>query len=80
MNASLLQGSEIGEGALVAAGSVVAEGVSIPPGMLAAGVPAHVKKELGGSSLEWIKRAAVNYHRLRDQYRDQNIGVQGGDL
>ena len=79
MNAALLQGTRIGEEALVAAGSVVAEGVSIPPRMLAAGVPAQVKKELGGSSLEWIKRAAVNYHHLRDQYREQNIGVQVGD-
>lgn len=80
MNAALLQGTDIGEEALVAAGSVVAEGASIPPRMLAAGVPAQIKKELGGSSLEWIKRAAVTYHRLRDQYRDQKIGVQVGDL
>ena len=80
MNAALLQGTEIGEEALVAAGSVVAEGVSIPPRMMAAGVPARVKKELGGSSLEWVKRAAVHYHHLRDQYRDQGIGVQGGDV
>ncbi|MEE8348838.1 MAG: gamma carbonic anhydrase family protein [Acidobacteriota bacterium] len=76
MNATLLQGTEIGEEALVAAGSVVPEGMSVPPCMLAAGVPAQVKKELSGSSLEWIKRAAVNYHRLRDQYLEQKIGVQ----
>ena len=80
MNAALLQGTEIGVEVLVAAGSVVAEGTSIPPRMLAAGVPAQVKKELGGSSFEWITRAAVTYQHLRDQYRNQNIGVQVGDL
>ena len=80
MNAALLQGTEIGEEVLVAVGSVVAEGTSIPPRMLAAGVPAQVKKELGGSSFEWITRAAVTYQHLRDQYRNQNIGVQVGDL
>ena len=79
MGAVLLQGTQIGEESLVAAGSVVTEGVSIPPRMVAAGVPAQIKKELGGSSSDWIQRAAVNYHRLRDQYRDQKIGLQVGD-
>ena len=80
MNATLLQGTEIGEEALVAAGSVVPEGMSVPSCMLAAGVPAQVKKELSGSSLEWIKRAAVNYHRLRGQYLEQGIGVHAGEV
>ena len=35
--------------ALVAAGAVVGEGAEIPPGVLAAGVPAQVKKEIAGN-------------------------------
>jgi hypothetical protein len=48
--AIVLQRARVGAGALVAAGSVVGEGTEIPPGVLAAGTPAQVKRELAGSS------------------------------
>ena len=61
MGAIVLQRARVGAGALVAAGAVVGEGVEIPAGMLAAGVPATVKKALGGSSERWVEsgRAGV---------------------
>jgi len=36
--------------------------------MLAAGVPAKVKKELSGSALAWTGRAAAHYQELREHY------------
>jgi len=36
--------------------------------VLAAGVPARVKKELSGSALAWTGRAAAHYQELREQY------------
>ena len=68
MGAIVLQRARVGTRALVAAGAVVGEGVEIPAGMLAAGVPATVKKALGGSSERWVERAALEYQRKRLRY------------
>lgn len=46
MRASLLSHSTIGTGSLIAAGAVVLEGAEIGDRMLAAGVPAKVRREL----------------------------------
>lgn len=70
MGAIVLQGARVGAGALVAAGSVVREGQEIPPRVLAAGVPAVVKKEVDGSSRRWIETAAAEYRELRRRYLD----------
>ncbi|RSZ63802.1 gamma carbonic anhydrase family protein [Corynebacterium hylobatis] len=46
MKSSLLSRSVIGSGALIAAGAVVLEGMEIPDRVLAAGVPAKIRREL----------------------------------
>jgi carbonic anhydrase/acetyltransferase-like protein (isoleucine patch superfamily) len=71
MGAIVLQGARVGAGALVAAGSVVREGQEIPAGVLAAGVPAVVKKPVGGSSRHWIESAAAEYRELRGRYLEE---------
>ena len=53
MGAIVLQRARVGSGALVAAGSVVREGQEIPAGVVAAGVPAVVKKRVDESSRRW---------------------------
>ena len=68
MGAIVLQRARVGARALVAAGAVVGEGVEIPAGMLAAGVPATVKKALAGSSQRWVETAALEYQRKRLRY------------
>jgi carbonic anhydrase/acetyltransferase-like protein (isoleucine patch superfamily) len=70
MGAIVLQRARVGAGALVAAGSVVREGQEIPPGVVAAGVPAVVKKDVDGSSRRWIETAAAEYRALRRRYLD----------
>jgi carbonic anhydrase/acetyltransferase-like protein (isoleucine patch superfamily) len=71
MGAIVLQRARVGAGSLVAAGSVVREGQEIPPGVLAAGVPAVVKKQMDGSSRRWIESAAEHYRELRGHYLAQ---------
>ncbi len=68
MGSIVLNRARVGRRAMLAAGSVVREGGEIPPEVLAAGVPAQVKKELGGSSSEWVEMAAREYQSLRLKY------------
>jgi carbonic anhydrase/acetyltransferase-like protein (isoleucine patch superfamily) len=53
---------------VIAAGSVVAEDARIPPGVLAAGAPAQVKRELSGRARQWGRTAAGEYQRLAPRY------------
>jgi carbonic anhydrase/acetyltransferase-like protein (isoleucine patch superfamily) len=68
MGAIVLQRARVGSGSMVAAGAVVREGQEIPPGVVAAGAPAVVKKPLDGPSREWVESAAVHYQALRTRY------------
>jgi len=68
MNAVILHGARIGAGALVAAGSVVGEKMEVPPGYLAAGNPAQVKKPLSENARSWIEISAPTYQELARKY------------
>lgn len=78
LNAVLLDFSEIGEQAMIAAGSVVSAQMKIPPRHLAAGTPAKVKKEITGESLMWVESSAAYYQEMAKSYLDQDIGNVGG--
>lgn len=69
MGATMLQRSRLGKGSMLAAGAVLAEGVEIPPGQLAAGVPATIKKALDGSSDDWVRTSAQHYKDRAVRYR-----------
>jgi len=69
MNAVVLHNVTIGEQAMLAAGSVATDGMTIPPRALAAGVPARVKKDLDGNSAQWVGMAAAKYRELATQHR-----------
>jgi carbonic anhydrase/acetyltransferase-like protein (isoleucine patch superfamily) len=68
MGSIVLNRARVGRRAMLAAGSVVREDQEIPAEVLAAGVPATVKKELGGSSSDWVEMAAREYQSLRLEY------------
>src|SRR3972149_2783918 len=78
-NAVVLHGATIGEGSMIAAGSVVGEGMTVPPRTLAAGVPAKIKKELDGSSMQWVEMAAGEYHELAQSYLEEMDPTISGD-
>src|ERR1700730_2445396 len=67
----MLQRSRLGAGSLLAAGAVLAEGAQVPPGHLAAGVPATVKKPLSGSSARWVGITAQHYRDRAIAYREK---------
>jgi carbonic anhydrase/acetyltransferase-like protein (isoleucine patch superfamily) len=69
MGATMLQRSRLGKGSMLAAGAVLQEGAHIPPGQLAAGVPARVKKPIDGSSNEWVNSSAQHYRERAVRYR-----------
>lgn len=70
MGAVVLNGASIGPDAIVAAGSLVAEGTVIPPKSLAMGSPARVRRALSEAEVESILEYASNYVRYRLDYMD----------
>jgi len=74
LNAVLLDFCEIGEQAMIAAGSVVAANTIIPARHLAAGSPAIIKKEITGESLVWVETSPEHYKGMTQKYLAQGIG------
>ena len=74
MNCVLLHGAVIGEAALVAALSVIPEGMEVPARTLAAGSPAKVRRELSAAATEWVVRSAGHYAELSRAYLREGIG------
>ena len=69
MGAVLLSGSRVGRGALVAAGAVLREGFALPPGAIAAGVPAVIRGEVSAELKQRFERGVASYVRLASRYR-----------
>src|SRR2546429_6386561 len=69
MGSIMLQRSRLGSRAMLAAGAVLPEGMGVPAGHLAAGVPAAVRKPLSGSSASWVERSAEQYRRNGERFR-----------
>ncbi len=79
MNATVLDGARLGEGALIAAGGVVKERDHIPAWTLAAGIPAKARKTLDGAALEHVKTAAAHYQKLMALYEHLGRPVAAGE-
>jgi carbonic anhydrase/acetyltransferase-like protein (isoleucine patch superfamily) len=71
--ATVLDGARIGSRALVAAGCTVPPNMSIPDGMLAAGVPARIVGEVSGGAERWVR---TNPQIYQDLARRHAAGVQ----
>jgi carbonic anhydrase/acetyltransferase-like protein (isoleucine patch superfamily) len=66
----VLDGAKVGAGSLVAAGAVVPASTEIPEGVLAAGVPAQVKRPIAGTPSEfWVKANPAAYRELAERHR-----------
>ena len=65
----VLNGAEVGEGAMVGAGSLVTPGTKIPPGMLALGSPARVKRPLTDEEKRHVQAGVEIYIRLGREHR-----------
>src|SRR5207244_326294 len=68
MGAIVLNGARIGTESIVAAGTLVTEGMIVPPCSLVMGSPGKVKRPLGGDELATIQDLADRYVGYRLDY------------
>jgi carbonic anhydrase/acetyltransferase-like protein (isoleucine patch superfamily) len=69
MHATLLDACEIGSGSIIAAGALVRERFVVPEGVLVAGVPGKVIRELTDEERAAAAQGAVNYEGYVQRYR-----------
>ena len=62
--ATVLDGASVGRRAVIAAGATVPPGLIVPEGMLAAGVPARIVREVTGRAAEWVETNPAAYREL----------------
>jgi len=68
MGAKVLDGAEIGTNCMVAAGALVKEGTKIPPGVLVAGIPAVIKRDLRQDEISGLTVLANRYVTYKNEY------------
>lgn len=73
MGAVIQNRARIGRHALVGSGSVVREGFQVPPGKLAVGVPAIIKRDLTPDEIEMILRIGRTYAERGRLYLKEGI-------
>lgn len=73
IRATILDGAEIGEFSIVAAGSLIREGKRFPPGVLIAGSPAEIKRDLTEEEKRKNIKYADNYVQYSKSYLDKDI-------
>jgi carbonic anhydrase/acetyltransferase-like protein (isoleucine patch superfamily) len=74
IGAIVLSRARIGEGALIAAGALVREGTIVPPGVLFAGVPGKVLRELTAAEKERVAANSLSYVEYARRYRSGLLG------
>ncbi|HEY5677645.1 MAG TPA: gamma carbonic anhydrase family protein [Myxococcales bacterium] len=65
----VLNGAEVGDDSMIGAGSLVTPGTRIPPGVLALGSPARVKRPLTDEEKRHVQEGVENYIRLCREHR-----------
>lgn len=68
MGAILLNGVHVGAGSMVAAGTLLPEGMQVPPRSLVMGSPGKVKRPLTDAEVQGIQAYADRYVGYRDGY------------
>jgi carbonic anhydrase/acetyltransferase-like protein (isoleucine patch superfamily) len=70
MGAVVLGGATVGAGSLIAAGAVVLPGHRVPPGVLFAGVPGRIVRELNDADHQRITRTWQSYVGRASRHRE----------
>lgn len=76
MNAVIMDEAEVGAGAFVAASSFVPAGMRIDAAMLAAGVPAKVRRPLTDTELAWKAEGTRTYQALSERCLRSMVEVE----
>jgi carbonic anhydrase/acetyltransferase-like protein (isoleucine patch superfamily) len=69
MGAIILNEARVGRHSIIAAGSVLTEGQQVPEGVLVAGVPGKVRRDLSEAERASIERNAATYLGLAPLHR-----------
>jgi carbonic anhydrase/acetyltransferase-like protein (isoleucine patch superfamily) len=80
MGSVLLNGVRIGAGSVVAAGAVLPEDTSVPPGSLVVGVPARVTRPVDAVLRERIRSTWQHYVAEAERHRTGAFPVAGASL
>jgi carbonic anhydrase/acetyltransferase-like protein (isoleucine patch superfamily) len=68
MGAIVLNGAQISEDCIIAAGTVVTEGMAVPRRSMVMGVPGKVRRPLTDAEVAAILESAANYVRYKQDY------------
>jgi carbonic anhydrase/acetyltransferase-like protein (isoleucine patch superfamily) len=68
MGATILNDAHVGAESIVAAGSLVPEGMIIPPRSMVMGVPAKVRRQVTEEEREGLRVSAQNYYEYKETY------------
>jgi carbonic anhydrase/acetyltransferase-like protein (isoleucine patch superfamily) len=68
MGATILNEAHVGEESIVAAGSLVPEGMVIPPRSLVMGVPAKFRRQVTEEERAGLRQSAQNYFEYKETY------------
>jgi len=68
MGAIVMDRVKVGQGSIVGAGSILTQGLQVPPRSLVLGSPARVIRELSADEVEGIDRYAANYLMYKENY------------
>ncbi len=68
MGATVLDDVNIGQNCIIAAGAVVREGAKIPEGVLVAGVPSRIVRDLNSGEIAQLEKSAENYRMYVSTY------------
>jgi carbonic anhydrase/acetyltransferase-like protein (isoleucine patch superfamily) len=75
MGALLLNGSRVGTESIVAAGTLLVEGMQVPPRSLVMGSPGKVKRSLTDDEIAGIRGYADRYVGYRLDYISSSAGL-----
>ena len=78
MGATVLNNSRIGEGCIIAAGSVVPENTVVPARTLWAGIPAKLRRAISDKDRDLIREYAQNYLDYVEIYLKEPLQIVGG--
>lgn len=71
MGATVLNDAVVGDECLIAAQTLVPEGMAIPARSLVMGVPAKVRRGLTAEELQMLRSSAQNYYEYKEIYLDE---------
>ena len=70
MGAIILDNANIGEGSIIAAGTLVPQNMTIPPRSLLMGIPAKIIRQTTNDELDMIIKRSSHYINLSNKYKE----------